>query len=235
MNPKGVFLIGALMAVMCVSAATPAPSQSPTVIGTDRAIAIATAQAKATPTAITKLVVKRDQDDKTQVETYEIELRANGIEFDYMIAATDGAILARCKSAAPAHRSISFSVGTRSPAKTIAPASSSLPCVLHQCSPTATACWTPFHPAPHCNGTAPPPPSPRTVMRTTMREAPILIDPAKISSPACTSPTTPFACNALPASNTSAGAHFITSLFRKSIPFHPTPRPVCAAPPAAQH
>ena len=97
MNPKGLLLLGALMAALCVSAATPAPKQSAetTVIGTDRAIAIATAQAKAAPTAITKLVVKRDQDDTTQVETYEIELRANGIEFDYVIAATDGTILAQ--------------------------------------------------------------------------------------------------------------------------------------------
>ena len=89
------------MAALCVSAATPAPKQSAetTVIGTDRAIAIATAQAKAAPTAITKLVVKRDQDDTTQVETYEIELRANGIEFDYVIAATDGTILAQKQEA----------------------------------------------------------------------------------------------------------------------------------------
>ena len=99
MNPKGLFLSGALMAALCVSAATPAPKQSAetTVIGTDRAIA--TAQAKAAPTAITKLVVKRDQDDTTQVETYEIELRANGIEFDYVIAATDGTILAQKQEA----------------------------------------------------------------------------------------------------------------------------------------
>ena len=101
MNPKGLLLLGALMAALCVSAATPAPKQSAetTVIGTDRAIAIATAQAKAAPTAITKLVVKRDQDDTTQVETYEIELRANGIEFDYVIAATDGTILAQKQEA----------------------------------------------------------------------------------------------------------------------------------------
>ena len=54
MNPKGLLLLGALMAALCVSAATPAPKQSAetTVIGTDRAIA--TAQAKAAPTAITK-------------------------------------------------------------------------------------------------------------------------------------------------------------------------------------
>ncbi len=56
-------------------------------------------QAKAAPTAITKLVVKRDQDDTTQVETYEIELRANGIEFDYVIAAADGTILAQKQEA----------------------------------------------------------------------------------------------------------------------------------------
>ena len=87
------------MAALCVSAATPAPKQSAetTVIDTDRAIA--TAQAKAAPTAITKLVIKRDQDDTTQVETYEIELRANGIEFDYVIAATDGTILAQKQEA----------------------------------------------------------------------------------------------------------------------------------------
>lgn len=99
MNPKGLLLLGALMAALCVSAATPAPKQSAetTVIGTERAIA--TAQAKAAPTAITKLVVKRDQDDTTQVETYEIELRANGIEFDYVIAATDGTILAQKQEA----------------------------------------------------------------------------------------------------------------------------------------
>ena len=94
MNPKGLLLSGALMAALCVSAAPPAPKQNSeaTVIGTERAIAIATVQAKAAPTAITKLVVKRDQDDTTQVETYEIELRANGIEFDYVIAAADGTI-----------------------------------------------------------------------------------------------------------------------------------------------
>ena len=99
MNPKGLFLSGALMAALCVSAAPPAPKQSSeaTVIGTERAIAIA--QAKAAPTAITKLVVKRDQDDTTQVETYEIELRANGIEFDYVIAAADGTILAQKQEA----------------------------------------------------------------------------------------------------------------------------------------
>ena len=99
MNPKGLLLLGALMAALCVSAATPAPKQSSeaTAIGTERAIA--TAQAKAAPTAITKLVVKRDQDDTTQVETYEIELRANGIEFDYVIAATDGTILAQKQEA----------------------------------------------------------------------------------------------------------------------------------------
>ena len=101
MNPKGLFLFGALMVALCVSAETPAPKQSAetTVIGTERAIAIATAQAKAAPTAITKLVIKRDQDDTTQVETYEIELRANGIEFDYVIAATDGTILAQKQEA----------------------------------------------------------------------------------------------------------------------------------------
>ena len=101
MNPKGLLLLGALMAALCVSAATPAPKQNSetTVIGTERAIAIATAQAKAAPTTITKLVVKRDQDDTTQVETYEIELRANGIEFDYVIAATDGTILAQKQEA----------------------------------------------------------------------------------------------------------------------------------------
>ena len=97
MNPKGLLLSGALMAALCVSAATPAPKQSSeaTAIGTERAIAIATVQAKAAPTTIAKLVVKRDQDDTTQVETYEIELRANGIEFDYVIAAADGTILAQ--------------------------------------------------------------------------------------------------------------------------------------------
>ena len=101
MNPKGLFLSGALMAALCVSAAPPAPKQSSeaTAIGTERAIAIATVQAKAAPTAITKLVVKRDQDDTTQVETYEIELRANGIEFDYVIAAADGTILAQKQEA----------------------------------------------------------------------------------------------------------------------------------------
>ena len=101
MNPKGLLLSGALMAALCVSAATPAPKQSSeaTAIGTERAIAIATVQAKAAPTTIAKLVVKRDQDDTTQVETYEIELRANGIEFDYVIAATDGTILAQKQEA----------------------------------------------------------------------------------------------------------------------------------------
>ena len=95
MNPKGLLLSGALMAALCVSAATPAPKQSSeaTAIGTERAIA--TAQAKAAPTAITKLVVKRDQDDTTQVEPSAIELRANGLEFDYVIAAAHGPLLAQ--------------------------------------------------------------------------------------------------------------------------------------------
>ena len=99
MNPKGLLLSGALMAALCVSAAPLAPKQNSeaTAIGTERAIA--TAQAKAAPTAITKLVVKRDQDDTTQVETYEIELCANGIEFDYVIAAADGTILAQKQEA----------------------------------------------------------------------------------------------------------------------------------------
>ena len=89
MNPKGLLLSGALMAALCVSAAPLAPKQNSeaTAIGTERAIA--TAQAKAAPTAITKLVVKRDQDDTTQVETYEIELRA----------AADGTILAQKQEA----------------------------------------------------------------------------------------------------------------------------------------
>ena len=101
MNPKGLLLSGALMAALCVSAAPPAPKQNSeaTAIGTERAIAIATVQAKAAPTTIAKLVVKRDQDDTTQVETYEIELRANGIEFDYVIAAADGTILAQKQEA----------------------------------------------------------------------------------------------------------------------------------------
>ena len=33
------------------------------------------------------------------METYEIELRANGIEFDYVIAAADGTILAQKQEA----------------------------------------------------------------------------------------------------------------------------------------